>query len=93
MTHKHGGNAWVVIHDLGDGMVRVVGYAKGKIASQAFLAWNKMLTVTQEVDPESGVAKAKRIPEDLMPTLTQLREDLASGKTKVIDTRFVTESD
>ena len=95
LTHKHGGNGYVIVQVLDDNFCRVATYCSFGptpfVGKQAFLAFGNMLSRFQvKKDPkikDSPMVDAL-IPENVIQELSTLRKQIKSGQKVIISTHI-----
>ena len=88
-THNYGGNGWVITQVLPNNFFKVARYDLNKKGdqrfSQHFLARGDLLVV--DMRGLKGAKVAEKIPAKVMPDLIKLRQELQSGKKRIVNTR------
>lgn len=87
MKHRHGGNGWIIVQELGDDCVKVVNCGINDIGDQVFMAWEKCLE--EETVTKGKITLVVPIPARAQPAVDALREALKSGTKRIVDTRIV----
>jgi hypothetical protein len=89
LNHKHGGDGFAIVQELGDDMCRVAWPDKDGKVDRAILAWQKLLTPTMRSPGKDRDGKTS-LPPVIQPfdveqvtALDALRSDLESGKLVV----------
>lgn len=82
-THKHAGNGWAIIQNLGDNNYRVVAIGRNSLAKQAFVAWGKKLEITRKPKVEKGPELPVRLEGEILEAVKALRSDLKSGRATI----------
>jgi len=94
VEHKYAGNGWAVVATYPDEWTSVAYIGKG-VVTQFFSAWTKLLKPeTKTIKGDDGKWYKTNDPVLIEPVLLtklqKIREDLASGKCVIRNTRLVT---
>ena len=80
LTHRHGGNGWVVCQKLDKDYVRVTPVDGKEHGKRAYLAAVSCLSVWEH---------QKHMTDEVVANVASLRDKIESGKLKVKETRIV----
>lgn len=86
LTHRHGGNGWVMIEDIDKEYCRVIDCFACPETARGFLAWKPTLSIEMTVATKDKPSIPRPIPEERRAAIDDWRAKIISGKVVYNDT-------